>query len=75
MISSDERTRHIGFEAQVATGASLDELMRRELFVPLGMADTGFFVPPAEQVRPIDSGLPCLALPGPREGVIADRLA
>lgn len=41
----------LGFVAARAGGCSLPELLRRELFEPLGMADTGFQVPPARQGR------------------------
>lgn len=41
----------LGFVAARAAGCSLPELMRRELFEPLGMADTGFWVPPGKRAR------------------------
>ena len=41
----------LGFVAARAAGCSLQELMRRELFEPLGMDDTGFWVPPEKRGR------------------------
>jgi CubicO group peptidase (beta-lactamase class C family) len=41
----------LGFVAARAAGCSLQELMRGELFEPLGMADTGFSVPPDKRGR------------------------
>jgi CubicO group peptidase (beta-lactamase class C family) len=41
----------LGFVAARAAGRPLHELMRRELFEPLGMADTGFRVPPEKRGR------------------------
>jgi len=41
----------LGFVAARAAGCSLQELMRRELFEPLGMVDTGFWLPPHKRGR------------------------
>jgi CubicO group peptidase (beta-lactamase class C family) len=41
----------LGFVLSRAAGAPLQAVMRRELFEPLGMADTGFWVPPDRQGR------------------------
>ena len=41
----------LGFVMGRAAGCSFQEVMRRELFEPLGMADTGFWVPPANRDR------------------------
>ena len=41
----------LGFVAARAAGCSVQDLMRRELFEPLGMADTGFWVPPEKRDR------------------------
>jgi CubicO group peptidase (beta-lactamase class C family) len=41
----------LGFVLARAAGSSLQEVMRRELFEPLGMADTGFWVPPQKRDR------------------------
>jgi CubicO group peptidase (beta-lactamase class C family) len=41
----------LGFVLARAAGGSLQEVMRRELFEPLGMADTGFWVPPDRRSR------------------------
>ena len=36
---------------EVIAGAPLDRFLQQRIFAPLGMTDTGFFVPPAEQHR------------------------
>jgi CubicO group peptidase (beta-lactamase class C family) len=41
----------LGFVAARAAGCSLQDLTSRELFEPLGMADTGFWVPPEKRCR------------------------
>jgi CubicO group peptidase (beta-lactamase class C family) len=41
----------LGFVAARAAGCSFQDLMSRELFEPLGMADTGFWVPPEKRCR------------------------
>jgi CubicO group peptidase (beta-lactamase class C family) len=41
----------LGFILARAAGRSLQEVMQRELFEPLGMADTGFWVPPETRGR------------------------
>ncbi len=41
----------LGFILGRAAGCSLQEVMRRELFEPLGIADTGFWVPPEKRNR------------------------
>ncbi len=41
----------LGFILGRAAACSLQEVMHRELFEPLGMADTGFWVPPAKRGR------------------------
>jgi CubicO group peptidase (beta-lactamase class C family) len=41
----------LGFILGRAAGCSLQEVMRRELFEPLGMADTSFWVPPEKRNR------------------------
>ena len=41
----------LGRVIEVVSGLSLGEHLKRDLFAPLGMVDTGFTVPPAEQAR------------------------
>ena len=41
----------LGRVVEVIAGRSLGEQLRREIFEPLGMTDTGFAVPPAEHAR------------------------
>ncbi|UCH27004.1 MAG: beta-lactamase family protein [Trueperaceae bacterium] len=41
----------LGRVAEVVTGTPLDTLMRERIFAPLGMVDTGFFVPPEKLSR------------------------
>lgn len=41
----------IGRLVEVLSGQTLDVFMRERIFDPLGMADTGFVVPPAQQHR------------------------
>ena len=41
----------LGFIVGRAAGSSFQEAIRRELFDPLGMADTGFWVPPDKRAR------------------------
>lgn len=41
----------LGAVVEVVSGQPLDQYMRETIFVPLGMADTGFFVPPEKQSR------------------------
>ena len=41
----------LGFILGRACGTTVQEVMRRELFEPLGMADTGFWVPPGKRER------------------------
>lgn len=44
----------LGYLVQVVSGKPFDQFLREEIFEPLGMSDTGFFVPPDKQDR-----LPC----------------
>jgi CubicO group peptidase (beta-lactamase class C family) len=46
-LSTDVLGRFI----EVVSGQPLDEFLERRIFSPLGMKDTGFFVPPAEAHR------------------------
>jgi len=41
----------LGHIVEKASGQSLDEFMRTRIFVPLGMTDTSFFLPPAKRDR------------------------
>lgn len=41
----------LGFVAARAAGCGLQDLMSREVFEPLGMADTGFWIPPEKRRR------------------------
>ena len=41
----------LGRVVEVVSGLTLGEHLKREVFAPLGMADTGFTVPPAEHAR------------------------
>ena len=53
----------LGRVVEVASGMSLDEFFRREIFEPLGMADTAFYVDQADQNR-----LAALYVPSPETG-------
>lgn len=50
----------LGRVIEVASGARLDDFLRQRIFDPLGMTETGFFVPGPEQDR-----LAALYTPGP----------
>lgn len=41
----------LGYLVQVVSGKPFDQFLREEIFEPLGMIDTGFFVPPEKQER------------------------
>ncbi|PQM26516.1 serine hydrolase [Sphingopyxis lindanitolerans] len=41
----------VGAIVEAAAGATLGDVLSREIFAPLGMRDTGFFVPPAHKAR------------------------
>lgn len=41
----------VGAVVEVAAGALLGDVLEREIFAPLGMCDTGFFVPPEKAAR------------------------
>ena len=41
----------LGYLIQVVSGKPFDQFLREEIFEPLGMVDTGFFVPPEKQSR------------------------
>ena len=41
----------LGYLIQVVSGKPFDQFLREEIFEPLGMLDTGFFVPPEKQPR------------------------
>lgn len=41
----------VGAIVEIAAGAPLGHILKQEIFAPLGMADTGFFVLPEKQVR------------------------
>ncbi len=63
----------LGRLVEVASGQTLGEFLQREIFDPLGMVDTGFAVPPAQQHRIVepfghdpDGGVP-MKLINPRE--------
>jgi len=57
----------LGFIVGRAAGSSLPQVMRERLFGPLGMPDTGFWVPPAKRDR-----LVVAYTPGPKGLVSAD---
>src|SRR5215468_6189711 len=44
----------LGRVVEVASGQSLDQFFESRLFKPLGMVDTGFWVPPEKRARLID---------------------
>ena len=53
----------LGRVVEIASGQPLDKLFENRIFKPLGMVDTGFFVPPdklARLVDPLASGRPVL---------------
>jgi CubicO group peptidase (beta-lactamase class C family) len=53
----------LGRVVEIASGQPLDQFFESRIFKPLGMVDTGFFVPPdklARVVDPIESGRPRL---------------
>lgn len=63
----------LGRLIEVITGQTLGQFLQREVFAPLGMVDTGFAVPPAQQHRIAeafahdpDGGVP-MKLTNPRE--------
>ena len=41
----------LGHLVQVVSGKPFDQFLREEIFEPLGMVDTGFYVPPEKQSR------------------------
>lgn len=41
----------LGALVEVASGTTLDEFLAQEIFVPLGMTDTSFYLPPAKADR------------------------
>ena len=41
----------LGYLVQVVSGKPFEQFLREEIFEPLGMNDTGFFVPPEKQSR------------------------
>ena len=41
----------LGYLVQVISGKPFDQFLHEEIFEPLGMQDTGFFVPPEKQPR------------------------
>ena len=41
----------VGRLVEILSGLRFDEYLRREVFTPLGMSDTGFFVPPDDHPR------------------------
>jgi CubicO group peptidase (beta-lactamase class C family) len=41
----------LGRVIEVASGQPLDEFLRERIFTPLGMSDTGFYVPPDKRSR------------------------
>ena len=41
----------LGYLVQVVSGKPFDQFLREEIFEPLAMRDTGFFVPPEKQPR------------------------
>jgi CubicO group peptidase (beta-lactamase class C family) len=56
----------LGRLVELASGMPLDDFFRTRIFEPLGMVDTGFYVPPAKIER-----LATLYTPGP-DGLLAD---
>jgi CubicO group peptidase (beta-lactamase class C family) len=65
----------LGFIVGRAAGSSLQEAMRRELFEPLGMADTGFWIPPEKRERLVVSAMstaPGQFMPAPISAMTAD---
>jgi CubicO group peptidase (beta-lactamase class C family) len=61
----------LGRVVEVLSGQPLDEFFRTRIFEPLGMADTGFFVPEADQHRLAALYTPA---PGTRALVRADAM-
>src|SRR5262249_4946933 len=53
----------LGRVIEVASGQPLDQFLDKRLFKPLGMVDTGFWVPPAKLGRLIDPPAGALMLP------------
>ncbi|MBV9560475.1 MAG: serine hydrolase [Bradyrhizobium sp.] len=53
----------LGRVIEVASGQPLDQFLDQRLFKPLGMVDTGFWVPPAKLARLIDPPAGALMLP------------
>jgi CubicO group peptidase (beta-lactamase class C family) len=53
----------LGRVIEVASGQSLDQFLDSRLFRPLGMVDTGFWVPPEKVARLIDAPLGAEILP------------
>ncbi len=41
----------LGYLVQIISGKPFDQFLREEIFEPLAMSDTGFFVPPEKQPR------------------------
>ena len=67
----------LGFVAARAASCSLQDLMRRELFEPLGMTDTGFWVPPEKHERlvvNVGSPAPHEFVPNPIRSLTAPAL-
>jgi CubicO group peptidase (beta-lactamase class C family) len=53
----------LGRVVEVASGQPLDQFLDSRLFKPLGMVDTGFWVPPEELSRLIDPPIGAAILP------------
>jgi CubicO group peptidase (beta-lactamase class C family) len=59
-----------GYLVEVLSGMKLDEFFRTRIFEPLGMVDTGFFVPPEK----LDRFTTCYARqPGKKDIVLMDK--
>jgi CubicO group peptidase (beta-lactamase class C family) len=53
----------LGRVVEVASGQPLDQFLDRRLFKPLGMIDTGFWVPPEKLARLVDPPVGAQILP------------
>jgi CubicO group peptidase (beta-lactamase class C family) len=60
----------LGRVIEVVSGQTLDQFLEARLFKPLGMSDTGFYVPEAKRFRLVDP--PADSWVGPPDSVLAD---
>ncbi len=63
----------LGRVVEVVSGKTLDAFFKARIFDPLGMVDTGFFVPPAEQGRLVAYYRGADVLDPMKPGPVADR--